>query len=83
MIELTAKDIQVLGAFSPQEALIKVNAAVRQKVKEVCFQKGHVWELYKRGHIVQDYGGEFEALQWGHRCRFCECELRPIAFEEI
>lgn len=84
MIKLTPQDIHPLDAFAPQEALNKVNEAVRQKIKEVCFAKGHVWELYKRGAIINDYNNsQFEALQWSHRCRFCECELRPIAFEEV
>ena len=83
MIELTVKDIQPLDTFVPQQTLAKINEAVKQKIKELCFRQGHIWELYKRGEIVNDYGTNFEALQWGHRCRFCRTILNPIAFEEV
>jgi aspartate carbamoyltransferase regulatory subunit len=80
MIKLSPKDIHPLDAFAPQDALNTINRRIKEKIKEICQEKGHVWELYKRGEVSSL---EFESLAWAHRCRFCETELNPIAFEEV
>jgi hypothetical protein len=84
MIELTAKDIKYIDTFVPQTTVEKINDSIRMKAREECRAKGHIPELYKKGHIIPGLDtAQFEELQWGHRCRFCNTKLNPIAYEEI